>query len=171
MRNNRLTILCLSLFLGFSFPAMAQKRSKEDKLKAYIEARSLIDGKLYQFTGRWAYPQKGGQVDLMTRPNFLKIENDLVSADMPYFGEVTGGNAGYGGSGGGITFNSEKKDYTVKYNDKKENITISFKVMDGMESYNCIFILSSVSSVSLSISGTSRQIIRYMGEISGIEKN
>jgi len=169
MKQQLIISIVAILLFGYTIESKAQPTRKEQKQQAFEELKSLVETGSFQFTGKWAYPQRGGQVDLTTRDNFLRIKEGQVSADMPYFGQVTGGGAGYGGVGGGIVFEGEIKDYQVKTNDKKGRLTISFKTNSAAESFNCTFSMSSKTSVSLSITSSYRQIIRYLGAIESIE--
>ena len=156
-------ILVITLLMSNSLLVVAQKMSKEEKYKAYQEAIKVIEKGNDTFIGDWAYPQKGGQVELASRPNYLKLEGSKASAEIPYFGQLTSGAGAYGG--GGIKFDNEVLDYSIKKNDKKRRIIINFKVRESTESYTCSMTVNNLKSVSLNISSITRQMIRYSGRV------
>lgn len=158
-------ILVITLLMSNSLLVVAQKMSKEEKFKAYQEAIEVIEKGNFTFIGDWAYPQKGGQVELASRPNYLKLEGSKASAEIPYFGQLTSGAGAYGGGGGGIKFDNDALDYSIKKNDKKRRVIINFKVRESTESYTCSMTVNNLKSVSLNISSITRQMIRYSGRV------
>lgn len=159
-----ITIVSVFFLLVMNLEVEAQSK-KEEKEKAYQLAVEKIETGTYEFNGAWAIPQKGGQINLQSNPNFLKIDEENASADLPYFGRLTGGAAGYGSSSGGIEFDNELIDYTVKKNDKKRRVIITFKVRKNTESFTCTLTVNTLNSATLSISSINRQPIRYNGSL------
>lgn len=139
---------------------------EEKKEKQYIQIKELIKSETYEFQGRFAHPQRGARVDLLTRPNFLRISGEDASASMPYFGRAFSG--GYSNSDGGINFDGHMENYELTENDKKKRLTIKFKVKGKDDTYNCILTVSSMENVSLSINSNKRESISYQGTISSL---
>lgn len=167
----KVTYLSILLCLLFALNAVAQTSKKEQKqirkLEQFEKTKELIASSNYQFIGKFAMPQKGRQIDLSSRSNFMKIIGNNGKAEMPYFGVAYSG--GYSGGGGGITFDSEVEEYKVVENDKKYRITVTFKIKGKGETYDCTLQAGSMENASLSVSSSRRSSIRYTGTLSQIE--
>jgi len=153
-----------ALICVFVLTSMAQDSKKEaknqEREKQYKQIQDLVNSETYEFTGRKANPQKGRQVDLTTRPNFMRINTGNASADMPYFGRAF--SAGYG-TGGGVVFDGPMENYDIQKDDKKRRILIKFKVKGSDDTYTCTLTISSMKSASLSVSSNKRTVINYTG--------
>jgi len=156
-------ILIPFVFIVFGESANAQDAKKEKRAYEYKEMTELIDGEKFEFIGRKANPQRGPQIDLTTRTNYLTIQSGDASADMPYFGRAYSG--GYSSSDGGIKFNGPMESYNVKKNDSKYRITIKFKVKGLDDTYNCTLTISSLENATLSITSNNKAVISYFGSI------
>ena len=158
----------LFLFWCIHMNAIAQDSKKEakelKKEEQYQSLLNLIDTQHYTFRGSKANPQKGPQVDLTTRDNFLIIKEGNASADLPYFGRAYSG--GYSASDGGVEFDGQMEAYEVSKNDKKRRATIKFKVKGTDDTFTCTLTVSSLNNTSLSIISNKRQTISYTGSIS-----
>lgn len=169
MRTLKLGLVLLIFFSAVSAYSQNPKEEKEQLMYSlYIAHKKLVKSKEYEFNGTIANLQKGGQVDLNSRPNYLRINGNNASADIPYFGRST--NAGYGSGDTGVAFDGEMIDYTVKEIDKKKKIIISFKVKNKTETYNCSLTISGANSGTLVVSSSVKQSIRYNGSIRPIQK-
>ncbi|MCG8310980.1 MAG: DUF4251 domain-containing protein [Cytophagales bacterium] len=160
------------LLLVFSIVGLSQdaeKESKEQKKeRQYQQILDLVNSGSYEFTAQRANPQKAPTIDLTTRPNFLRIKEEIASADMPYFGRAFSG--GYGSSGG-IEFDAAMDTYDIQKNDKKRRLVIKFKVKGTDDTYSCILTISGMESASLTVSGNKRQGISYTGKMSAIKSD
>ncbi len=160
-------ILILSLICFTSETTIAQESNKEAKERKKIEQYEniivLVESGNYEFIGRKANPLKGRQIDLTTRQNFMKIDGENASAQMPYFGRAFSG--GYSSSDGGIKFDGTMENYKIQRNDKKRRLNISFKVKGEGDNYSCSLSISSVESASLSVTSNNKQGISYNGFI------
>ena len=162
MKNYLISFSVLFLFSLTVFAQDSKKEAKEKKKQEQYETiLKLVQSEKYEFIGRKANPQKGRQIDLTTRSNYLRIIGENVAADMPYFGRAYSG--GYSSSDGGINFDGPMENYTVDKNDKKRRLTINFKVSGSDDNYNCTLTISGMESASLSISSNKRQVIGYTG--------
>ncbi len=163
----KFTVIFSLLFLA-GLVSMAQEnknQTKEEKREEqYNQIKDLIQSVSYEFQGRFAYPLKGTQVDLLSNPNFLKISGENASASMPYFGRAFSG--GYSTSDGGINFDGSMENYEVKENNRKWRLTIKFKVKGKGDTYKCTLTVSSMENASLSITSNKRQSISYTGAVS-----
>jgi hypothetical protein len=147
MKNLFLTSLLLIAFLT---SANAQNSKKEEKEKRkeenYQQIIDLVLSENFEFVGRNANPQGGRQIDLSTNQNFMRINKQNASADMPYFGRAF--NVGYSSSDGGIKFDGPMEAYDVQKNDKKHKITIKYKVKGANDTYSCTLTISGLESAS-----------------------
>lgn len=144
------------------------KQSKKEQKQAkkeveYQKMLSLIKTADYHFEATNANPQSGQQINLIGNPNFLKVKNDTVNADMPFFGRAYSGLA-YGGNGG-IEFNTELKEYEVVENTKKKSINISFKAQGKNDQYACMLSVSGSGYATLTITSNNRATISYYGNL------
>jgi hypothetical protein len=137
----------------------ARELKKEEQYQGLLE---LINSEQYAFRGNKANPQKGPQIDLTTRDNFLRIDKGVASADLPYFGRAFSG--GYS-SAGGVVFDGQMETYDVNKNDKKRRISIKFKVKGKDDTYTCTLTVSGKDNASLSVISNKRQSISYTGMI------
>ncbi len=169
MRN---FLLPISIILFFCITAFAQNSKKEAKNKVkqeqYESILNLVQSGKYEFVGRKANPQSGRQIDLTTRPNFLRVKGENASAELPFFGRAFSG--GYSNSDGGINFDGPMDNYSVENNDKKRRLTIKFRVKGPGDTYNCILSVSSLESASLSVSSNKKQSISYTGVVRDISE-
>lgn len=160
-------IILFSIICLLSINAFAQESKKEAKERSkqeqYENIIALVESGKYEFIGRKANPLKGRQIDLTTRQNFMKIDGENASAQMPYFGRAFSG--GYSSSDGGIKFDGLMENYNVRQNDKKRRISISFKVKGEGDNYSCSLSISSMESASLSVTSNNKQGISYNGFI------
>ncbi len=163
----RKSILLFSILSLWSIAVLAQDSRKEAKDKKkqeqYENVQKLILSEKYEFEGRKANPQGGRQIDLTTRGNFLRIDGNKSTADMPYFGRAYSG--GYSSTDGGIKFDGPMETYDVEKNDKKRRLTIKFKVKGTDDTYSCTLTISSMESASLSVTSNKKQGISYSGFI------
>lgn len=162
MKYNSLLLL---LTLIYCSPLAAQKKrdlKKQQKEEAYQLAKSLVESNHFQYIAIRAYPQRGRQIDLSSRQNYLVLIRETAKASLPYFGVAYSG--GYNLSTG-IDFDGEIEDYKIETIDKKRTIKVSFRIRNNGEVYDCKLNLSSVKYCTLSVISSRRQSIRYTGSI------
>lgn len=108
------------------------------------------------------------RIDLTGNGNFLKIEGDSISANLPYFGERQFGG-GYG-SATGIEFNGLPENYVQEFNTDKQKYTISFQMNNSSDRYMVyVDIFPNLSSV-VSVNMANRNSIQYNGLVNAIDK-
>ena len=156
---NKLSVFAALFVLSFvCMSGIAQDvRKDEKKIKKeeqYQELLNLINTQQYAFQGDKALPQSGPQIDITNNDNFLRINKENATADMPYFGRAY--RAGYSTSDVGVKFDGPMESYQVNQNDKKHRITINFNIKVPDDTYRC----------TLTVISDRRQIIRYTGVIS-----
>jgi len=160
----------VSIITTATIPVFSQDSKKDtrekEKEEQYQALLLLINNQQYEFRANRANPQRGPQVDLTTRENFLRINKEHAAADMPYFGRAF--SAGYSASDGGVQFEGPMETYEVIKNDKKRRLTIKFKIKGPDDTYTCTLNVSAPNSAILSVISTRRQTISYSGVVSGI---
>jgi hypothetical protein len=159
------------LLASISFVSFAQESKKEaknrQKAEQYKIMLQLIQSGKFEFIGRRATTQKGNQIDLSSRANFLRIDDGNASASMPYFGVAR--NAAYGSSGG-IEFDGKPENYRVEENDKKFKAIIKFRIKEKAEVYDCTLTITTVENVSFSVISSVRSSISYQGRVGPLEQ-
>lgn len=164
------------LFVGFIFVSatlIGQTKAEKKAMKAeaaqkeYAEMKTLIDSGAYTFVADWANSQGGGRINLMTNPNYLKMDNERADAYLPYFGVVQVPSV----SGkGGIEFSGLVENYQVEYIDKKQKALIRFNAKDEAESFNITLTVFQNKNSYLTVSSSGRNSINYDGKVAEPEK-
>lgn len=165
-----LTLIALTVFTLNPIIGQTKKELKaEKKQKEYLSTKELIDSKQYEFTGEWATSNTGRQINLISNPTFMKIDNTKGDAFFPFFGTAHSG-AGYSTGNGGIEFKNELEDYTVTYNDKKQKIVIKFNVKSENDNYKVTINAFAGGNTSITIDSNNRSVMNYSGDIKALEK-
>lgn len=152
---------------------MAQDSKKESKnqqkAEQYEVIKELVHAGEFEFKAIRATPQKGSQINLTTRANYLKVSGGNVNADMPYFGVAN--NAAYANNDGGVMFDGAPEKYQVDENDKKLRVIIKFSVKGKGEIFNCILTIASKDNATLSVTSNIRSAITYSGAVTVLKNN
>lgn len=153
--------LSFSMLIGFAQEKTKQQIKEEKKLAEQKKVEALLNSKDYEFVGVMAYPQRGRSIDLTTNTNYLRIKNDSVHSEMPYFGRAYGGVA-YGG-GGGLSFKGIMKDYSLTKG--KKNFVLKAEVKGDSDYYSITLTVFFDGGASLTISSNNRDSINYRGNV------
>ncbi|MFT5847758.1 DUF4251 domain-containing protein [Psychroserpens sp.] len=121
-----------------------------------------------QNAGLLAAGDSANSINLIGNANELKINKNIVSSKLPYFGEVLT-NTGYNGSDNSISFDGEMKDYRVIKNEKG-SYTIRFDARSNSEKFDVIIHLFSDLKSEIILKGAKRFPIRYTGVVSSISE-
>ncbi len=162
------------MILVISNGIFAQTKEEKKAMKAKAEqeelakTKALIDSGTFTFVADWANSQKGGRINMMSNPNYLKIENETADVFLPYFGVVQTPNLM---GKGGIEFSGEVNDYKVDFNDKKQKTLIRFNARNGSESFTINLTVFKNGNASLMVSSSGRNSISYDGKIKETENN
>lgn len=160
-------ISTLIILASISLVSLAQESKKDSKNKEKAEQYRLIQGTIesgeFEFIAIRLVPQKGRQVDLQSRPNYMRITAGNAEADMPYFGVAH--NPGYGGGDSGVEFDAKPLDYKVEENDKKRKVIIKFRIKEKLEVYDCVLTITSVENATFSVTSSRRSSITYYGKV------
>lgn len=147
--------------------------------------KKVMETKAFSFTADWANPMatqslnsianagllppgsNAGSIQLNGTSNFLKVEGDTVSANLPYFGERRFGG-GYG-SNTGIEFKGVPTSYDQAYNTDKNRFDITFLISEDMEAYNVTLTVFANKTANVIVNSNQRNPIRYAGHVGARE--
>lgn len=161
MKSSVLPLLTMIILLS-GCSASSSTAKQEKKAAQYEEMVALIDGGTFEFTVRSANPS-GGQSVQITSSYSLDAKEGIYKAYLPYFGRSH--NVSYGGDGG-VEFEGEPAELNITKDEKKQSITIKFNIKNKDERYDCILLISSGGTGTLTVSSSKRTPISYYGLIS-----
>ncbi len=165
MRHKMQALIVFILLGVFSYAqdnGDKKEKRKQSKQEVYEEVKALVLSRKYEFVADQALPTGYRSVNLIGNPNYLRVSNDSVQADMPFFGRAYQATPG---ERGGIRFDNLAQEYKVEMNEKKQRIAVSFEVREEGKYYQCRLQIGSKESVSLSIISSHLQQISYNGEL------
>lgn len=149
--------------------------------------KSVMESRLFEFRAEWANPMASqglyaisnagllppgsnvGAIQITGTNNFLKIQGDTITANLPYFGERRLGGGGYGDNTG-IEFNGVPNAYNQAYNPEKNRLEISFEIADKTEDYDVRLTIFPNKNAGLSVNSNQRNSIRYTGAVVPMKK-
>ena len=104
------------------------------------------------------------RIDVTGSGYFLKLNEEQVSADMPYYGERQMGG-GYN-SDTGIKFNGTTKNLKIVKDEDKKSYQITFNVAKSAENYFFTIDVTTALKTTVWVQSSHRNRIRYLGKIS-----
>ena len=167
--NNRkhlhFCLLFLAPIFAFSLQLNAQKEpgKKEQKL---AQMQKLVEGRNFVFVAQYANPLGGRNINLTSLYD-LKIYNDTIMAELPYFGRAF--VAPINSTDGGINFTTTKFNYKVNPK-KKGGWDISIEPKDGGDVREMFLSISESGYASLQVTSNNRQGIGFTGYLTSREK-
>ncbi|WP_052466973.1 DUF4251 domain-containing protein [Psychroserpens damuponensis] len=171
-------------FLGLFFNCGSAKPTATPEQIARLD--QLVKNQSFVIESNWALPQttntlmalqnagffstgdSASRISLSGNPNELKIDNQTVTSQLPYFGEVQS-TSGYNGSDNSISFEGDWTDYRVVKNDNS-SYTIRFDAKSHSENFDVIIHLYPNLSSEIILKGAKRFPIRYTGFVSSISE-
>lgn len=150
-------LLLLILMSGSTY---SQNRKKAD-------FKQLIESKNYVFVAEAAIPMGGGIIQLIS-PYDVKLKNDSLISELPYFG--TAYSAPIGSSGSPLSFVSTDFEHQTEVSGKG-NFMISIKFRSPNDPNQFNLSISESGYGTLVVSSTHRQAITFNGYIKAVEKN
>jgi len=141
--------------------ASSSTSKNEKKAAEFEQTAALIEGGNYVYTARSANPTRGRTIQLTSTYTF-EVKEGVYEAYLPYFGRAY--NASYGGNGG-VEFEGEPTDLSVTRDDKKQNLTVKFKIKDQNQNYDIMLVVSSGGNGTLTVSSPQRETISYYGVV------
>ena len=153
-----------------------------------IEAlENLVAKRSFEINARWARPMasqalnsisnarllpygsSASQVDITGNSSYLRLVDDRVMADLPYFGERQMSGP-YNPQKTGIQFEGVPEGLQIEPNSITKGYTMRFNINNGSESFQVIAQLFPSRSSSISITSSQRSQIRYDGTLSEYKK-
>lgn len=142
------------IFAAFIFTSAANAQSlPEDTVKQMIESKN------FNFLARVMSPL-GGRARQLTSDYTIRVQNDSLVVDLPYFGRVY--SATYGANNGGFDFTSVKFDYNLEKS-KRGGYTLIIKPKDISDPRIITLDVGSMGSTSVTVISNNRQSISYTG--------
>lgn len=172
-KNDILVTLTILFLCGIGYSQ--DKQSKKDRKAAekaliianqYERTKALVESGAFDYEADWVFPLGQPRISLLGNVNRLRFENDILEANLPYFG--TRYNDGYGRAG--INFKSAISEYKVDYQDEVNRILIKFVVSDDKERYQFNLEIESDGSGRLYFASNNRNAQTYSGQILPIKK-
>lgn len=169
--RTKVALLLVLFFLiinsGFSQSKSKKELKEEQKIEQQKRIEALVNSREFRFVARTAIPTGMRSVNLISNPNFVKFQPDMIESEMPFFGRAYSG-IGYGGDSG-LKFKGPPAEFTVTKG--KKGYVVNAAVNGTTDSYKMVLNISFQGSASLSITSNKRSTISYHGEIFGLDIN
>lgn len=151
-----LFMILLSLLISCGGSKNVMEQENFEKLK------NLVHNQRFEIENQWLNPLRGGMINLIGNPNYLRFSKDSVDIFLPYFGERHAGG-GYGNRQGGIVYKGEPQDLTIIEGEKKKNILVRFSGQQGSENLRFLIELYPDGGANTSVTSSQRDAISYRG--------
>ncbi|SDB37669.1 protein of unknown function [Flavobacteriaceae bacterium MAR_2010_188] len=177
------------IFLSFLLVCFTSCKSKVDSLASQTEITALknvVDSKNYEIVSDVAYPratsammniQNSGlfgmgntanRISLIGNSNFLKVNGDSISSQLPYFGERQMA-ASYDPDDIGINLKGVLEDYSAEWNERKQMYLVNFKARSNREFFDVYINFYPNMTCRMTITGNTRFPIGYSGNLQKID--
>jgi hypothetical protein len=153
--------LCMPLCLLLSIGSPAQSTKKEKEAAALQQLKTAIDAKQYIFVAQTA-TSMGGRSRQLNGEYSLKIHNDSLDVDLPYYGRAYSTNPG--DVNGGFRFRSTAFSYTIK-DQKKGGWYVSIVPDNKKDATRIDLNISAGGYGTLQVSSTNRQVMSFYGSV------
>ena len=159
MKVNRLGkgFILLSLMALVSLSAFGQK----NKLEKQEQIKKLIESGVFVFSPQSVTPSSGGMIQL-TSEFFLKIKQDTLESNLPYYG--VNNQPGFGILDKPLEFTSYDFDYEIKTM-KNGSYDITIRLNDPSDPDQLNFSISTSGYATLRVISNLRQPISFYGDI------
>lgn len=142
---------------------------------------SIMEKPEFSIKSEWVYPQvtvamqqiansgilgvgnNANAINLIGNYNYLTISGDSISSYLPYYGERQM-QVDYSGRDSAIEFEGLIENYEALKN-KNKSYTITFKATSKSEKFNTTITIYPNLKADILIYGSSRNSIRYSGEV------
>jgi|SRR5450631_2453807 hypothetical protein len=158
----RILSLLLPVMATFCFSSAAQVTADQKKQENIAKLKSLVDAHQYRINAQSATTMKGRTIQLSYGYN-LKINQDSLNVDLPYYGRAY--NANYGSTDNGIKFKSTDFTY-VADTAKKGGWEITIKPNKETRVNNIYLSITPSGYCTIRLNSTDREPISYYGTIS-----
>lgn len=167
MRTPRFVLLLLVMI---SFSAISQTKKEKKEMKAQEQEKNfaaineIVDSGSYEFNADWANSFQGKRVNLVTNPNYMKINKDEASIYLPYFGVAHNSATAYSNLGA-IEFEGTLENYKVKVNDKKKQTIVTFRCKAQKEVVDFTLTVFPEGNCRLNANSDVRTSVNYDGKM------
>lgn len=146
-----------------------RKDIKAENMQEGLKIMSeLLNSGTYLFTAQSATTSGGRTIQLNSNIYTLAVKDQMVKAYLPYYGRAY--TSDYSADPG-MKFEGEPVEMAIKENEKKGNITVSYRVKTSGETYDITMIVSSSGFGSVSVISRNRQSISYYGNMTEMPEN
>jgi len=165
MKNIMLFLLLSNLIVT---PLLGQTKEEKKEQKAIQEAeefenmKAVIDNGIYEFKADWTTSSQGARVNLLTRPNLLKVNKDSVDVYLSYFGFLQSGSTGISNQQG-VVFKGPMDNYSVEVNEKKRKLTVKFDTKGNKDHFQFYLTINRNGNSMLSVTSPVRSTSKYDG--------
>jgi Domain of unknown function (DUF4251) len=167
MSTLKFTRLLFPLFLIIHGQGMGQSGADQKKNEEYDQLKSRIESKQFYFHAQSATTQKGKTIQL-TNEYFLKLNNDSLQADLPYYGRAYA--APYSSSDQALGFKTTEFKYSADTTKKGGwDILIEPKNASGVSKINLS--VTSGGYCTVHIISNTRSAISFYGTIQAYKYN
>ncbi len=163
---NKAFAFCLVTLLFLMINAVAQESKTDKKEQKAAVISGLVQSKNFVFVAQYANPL-GGRTISLTSVYDVKLSNDTIVSELPYFGRAY--VAPINPSEGGISFTSTRFTYTVSQK-KKGGWDIAILPKDTRDVRQIFLSVSEAGYASLEVTSNNRQAISFNGYIIGKNK-
>jgi hypothetical protein len=163
--NFRKAITLLAAVLALNTVHAQDSKTDREKEKA-VKVQNIINANNFVFVAESALPM-GGRTIYLTSPYNVRVSNDTLLADLPYYGRAY--SAPINPSEGGIRFTSTNFDYKVK-DRKKSGWDILITPKDTRDVRQLFLTASENGYASLQVTSNNRQAITFTGYIKELKK-
>ena len=161
MKKLVILFLWMSVVTISSAYAQGKPSKKERRQEQAAEVLKMVEAQDYKFVAQHALPMSGRSISLTSEYD-LCVNNDTISAYLPYFGRAY--VAPIDPSEGGIKFESTDFNYRLEPA-KKGGWIAHIAIKDAKRRIEMILHITTQGSASLSVSEDTRQSISFNGYI------
>jgi len=181
MKQYLIYILTIALCMGCG--SAKKTNFAAEKIAAF---KAFIENEPYEFEARAAFPlqtqavsqvtnsgilqpgSNSGRIDLINNTGYIKVFEDSVAVDLPYFGErrVAGGY----NSDTGISFNGKPSKYYTQYDSLKTKYVLELQLKNRTEVFDLTIEVFPTKNTNVNITSSHRSSIRYQGAVQEIRE-
>lgn len=174
MIQRMITILICCACIGCATHKNAITPQQLENLHAFVSAKNMnivskraapmMTNAMQQvLSSRILGPENsGGSIDIMNTVNYVKVINDSVFVQLPFFGELQSGVTP-NPDNPGIHFEGIPTKYESTYNKKKKNYRIQINFQTKRERFTLYVTLFSNLNTSINLVSSHRSSIGYRG--------
>ena len=159
-------MLLLLVLISASVFAQTKKEKKEMKAQEeeekFAAMKELIDSGTYEFYGDWATSFQGRRISLVTNANHLKMNGEEASMYLPYYGVAHNSSPAYSNMGA-MEFKGTVENYKVKVNEKKKQVTVTFRCKAKREVLDMTLLVFPDGNSRLNSNSSVRTGVNYEG--------